>query len=316
MERFSKDLELTSSEVADLLAVHASTVKRWCNEGEIPSEKTSGGHRRVHLEDALAFARERGIVTVLSPFHPYEPHVWTALHEVRREGSFRRLHNLAMGWSVRGQMRRLTARFDALARDPEVPLCRFCDEGVRGLMARVGQAWAEGRLRVAEEHMVSQAMTEVLLKLRADQRDTKDREGWSDAPPVAVVGSVEGNQHHLGSLSVRLLLERLGWDVFYLGPDVPVEDFAVVQRGREASLVCVSLPPMAQAGDVARAVRVLSEFYDPDHPYSLALGGSVSQEMDPALLRGPFLDLRTFASCDSLRQALEAGFASTPAGAL
>jgi excisionase family DNA binding protein len=314
MERFNPGLTLTSSEVADLLAVHPSTVKRWCNDGELASEKTAGGHRRVHLEDALAFAREHGIANVLSPFHPYEPHVWTALKEVREKGSFKRLHTLAMGWVVRAQMRRLSALFDALAREPSVPLCRFCDEGVRGLMEMVGEAWAQGRLRVAEEHMVSQAMTEVLLKLRAEQRDPGVGEVWTDRPPVAVVGAMEGNQHHLGSLCIRLLLERLGWEVFYLGPDVPVEEFAVVQRGRDAALVCISLPPVAQAGDVARAVRILGEFYDPAHPYALALGGSVPVDMDPALLDGPFVGAQCFGSCASVREAIEAGFASPLAG--
>lgn len=315
MERFNPDLTLTSSEVADLLGVHASSVKRWSNDGEIPSEKTAGGHRRVHLEDALAFARARGIQTILSPFHPYEPHVWTALQEVRQEGSFKRLHQLAMGWVTRGQLRRLTALYDVLARDPSLPLCRFCDEGVRGLMVKVGQAWAEGRLRVAEEHMVSQAMTEVLLKLRSEEREARGRNGWHDGAPVAVVGTMEGNQHHLGSLCVRLLLERMGWEVFYLGPDVPVEEFAVVQRGRDAALVCVSLPPAAQPGDVSRAVRVLSEFYDPDRPYALALGGGVPQDLEPALLEGPFADVRCLGSCASLGDALEAGFASSLSGA-
>lgn len=315
MERFNPGLTLTTSEVADLLAVHASTVKRWCNDGEIVSEKTAGGHRRVHLEDALAFATDRGIPTVLSPFHPYEPHVWTALQEVRHQGSFRRLHGLAMGWVSRGQIRRLTALYDVVARDPSVPLCRFCDEGVRGLMAEVGQAWAEGRLRVAEEHMVSQAMTEVLLRLRAEHREARARNGWGDEAPVAVVGTMEGNQHHLGSLCVRLLLERLGWEVYYLGPDVPVEDFAVMQRGRDAALVCISLPPGAQAGDVSRAVRLLGDLHDPARAYTLALGGAVPQGMDPAVLEGPFTDVRCFGSCAQLREALESGFASTLAGA-
>lgn len=316
MERFNPDLTLTSSETAELLAVHPSTVKRWCNDGEIPSEKTSGGHRRIHLEDAVAFARDRGIATVLTPFHPYEPHVWTALQRVRQEGSFRRLHDLAMGWVARGNLRRLADLYDALARDPAVSLCTFCDEGVRGFMVHVGDAWAEGRLRVGEEHMVSQVMTEVLLKLRAEGREGARRTRGPGPVPVAVVGTMEGNQHHLGSLCVRILLEHLGWEVFYLGPDVPVEEFAVVQRGRDASLVCVSLPPAAQPGDVARAVRILGEFYDAAHPYALALGGAVSGAMGSDLVAGPFADVRIFEACQALGEALRGDFARPVAGAV
>lgn len=312
MERFNPELTLTTSEVAELLAVHASTVKRWCNDGDLPSEKTPGGHRRVHLEDAVAFARARDIPNVLTPFHPYEPHVWSALTEVRTLGSFRRLHTLAMGWVARGELRRLTALFDALVRDPAVPFCRFCDEGLRGFMGQVGEAWAEGRLRIADEHLVTQAMTEVLLKYRADQQDEAVGTRTEEGRPVAVVGALEGNQHQVGSLCVRILLERLGWDVYYLGSDVPVEEFAVIQRGREASLVCVSVPPGTQMGDLARALRILGEFYDPDRPYTLALGGGLPSLDGP--LGGPFAASRGFRSCLEMREALQADFVSVLSG--
>ena len=317
MERFNDDLTLTSSATAELLSVHPSTVKRWCNDGELAFDKTSGGHRRIHLGDAMDFARSRGIPTVLSPFHPYEAHVWTALRDVQENGDFHRLHALAMGWTTRGQIRRLALLFDALARVPSISLCQLCDEGIRGFMHHVGEAWAEGRLRVGEEHLVSQAMTEVLLKLRADIREDAERNRTGNAPaPVAVVGTMEGNQHHLGSLCVRLMLERMGWEVYYLGPDVPVEDFAVIQRGREATLACISMPPMAAPGDLARAVRILGEFYDPSHPYALAFGGSVPEDQAADLLRGPFQDAQVFGSCAGFRDAVQAGFGTAqPVGA-
>lgn len=307
MERFNPNLMLTTSEVAELLAVHPSSVKRWCNDGELPFEKTQGGHRRVHLEEAVAFARTRGMDTVLTPFHPFEPHVWSALQEVRFQGSFRRLHTLAMGWVVRGEVRRLGALFEAVARDPTLPFCSFCDQGVRGFMVQVGEAWAQGRLRIADEHLVTQVMTEVLLKLRDDQREDAVHGPAAAERPVAVVGTMEGNHHHVGSLCVRLLLERLGWEVYYLGADVPVEEFAVIQRGRDATLVCVSMPPGAQRGDVARVLRILTEFHDPSHPYALALGGGVPD--DVGSLDGAFAAGRAFASCEELREALLDGFA-------
>jgi len=305
MERFNPILTLTSSETAELLQVHPSTVKRWCNDGELASEKTAGGHRRLHLEDVMAFARARDIATVLSPFEPYEPHVWSSLREIRQEGSFRRLHALSMSWVARGQLRRLGLLYDALARDPSVGLARFCDEGVRDLMARVGEAWARGQLRVGEEHLVSQVMYEVLVKFRSEVRDDRAPTSNGVRRPVAVVGTMEGNQHHLGSMCVRILLELRGWEVFYLGPDVPIEDFGVVQRGRSAELVCISLAPPATVGEVARAVRVLAGLYDATQPYTLALGGSIHGDLDPGLLQGPFREVGIHDSVASLSDHLD-----------
>jgi len=313
MERFNEELTLTSSATAELLGVHPSTVKRWCNDGELAFDKTSGGHRRIHLGDAMDFAGSRGIVTVLSPFHPYEAHVWSALRDVREQEDFRRLHALAMGWTTRGQIRRIGLLFDALARTPSLSLCRFCDEGIRGFMRQVGDAWAEGRLRVGEEHLVSQAMVEVLLKLRTDIREEAGVGRNGTRAPVAIVGTMEGNQHHLGSLCVRLLLERLGWEVYYLGPDVPVEDFGVIQRGRDATLACISMPPKAAPGDLARAVRILGGFYDSSRPYTLAFGGDVPEDQVAEILRGPFRDAQVFGSCAAFREAIQGGFGTPSA---
>lgn len=42
---------LTSTEAADLLGVSAATVKRWSDEGALPSIRTRGGHRRFRRGD-------------------------------------------------------------------------------------------------------------------------------------------------------------------------------------------------------------------------------------------------------------------------
>ncbi len=318
MERFGTATTLTSSETAELLDVHPSTIKRWCNDGELAFATTPGGHRRIRIDDAVALADRKDIPNVLAPFHPYEAHVWKVLRQIREEGSFKRLHTLAMGWVGRGHLRRVSLLFDAVASHTGVGLSRFCDEAVGGFMKQVGEEWARGRLRVGEEHLVSQTMTEVLLKLRARLADDPTLSARAEDPvrgssaddsaPVAVVGTLEGNHHGLGALCVRLVLESEGWKVFFLGPDVPAEDFALIQRGREASLVCISMPYGASTGSLAKTVRGLSGLYDPSLPYALAFGGSGTG--DAVAVGGPFANVGIFSSCAELAESLASGFTS------
>jgi len=304
MERFNSDLFLTTTQVAELLSVHPSTVKRWCNEGDLAFDKTDGGHRRLHLHDVLSLSRERSIPTFLDPFTPYEGHVWTAVNQAVHGDSFHRAHSLAMGWLTRGHIRRISALFTALARQPGLSFARFCDEGIRGFMEEVGETWRAGRLRVGEEHMATEALIEVLIRMRDSNPSPSDEVG------LAIVGSMEGDRHTVGSLCVRLMLERRGWEVFFLGSDVPVEEFAAMQRAREAGLVCVSFAPPNTAADMKRAVRILGEFYQPDQPYSLALGGLLSD--DPFLddLDLPFRELGIFGSMADFDSRLESGLGS------
>jgi len=46
---------LNLSEAARLLGVHPSTVRMWADKGEIPSQRTSGGHRRFRRVDLEAW---------------------------------------------------------------------------------------------------------------------------------------------------------------------------------------------------------------------------------------------------------------------
>ena len=278
---------LTSSGAANLLSVHSSTVKRWCDEGTLPSEKTEGGHRRIRLKDVLEAGRARGLSTFLDPFHPWEANVWLAVTGVEEEGSFSRLHNLALGWLTRGETDLLGRLLFELAKRPSLPFAQFLDAGVRGFMIRVGEEWEGGRLVVGEEHMATQVVLEVLIRLR---------EGWEDLGmsdplprdplPVAIVGAMEGDNHDLGAQSIRILLEREGWRVYYLGANVPVEEFAEIQRSQGASLVCISFSPKNALPDLQRAVRVLGEFYRPDSGYALALGGTLADLPDKEIPAG------------------------------
>ncbi len=306
-------VELTSTETAALLDVHPSTVKRWCNDGELSYEQTPGGHRRIRVDSAVEFARQRGIRTILTPFRPFEPHVWTALRDVEN-GSYGALHALALQWARRGDFDRLEELYVALGRDGVVSFPDFCDFGIRGLMAAVGEEWQNGRLRVGDEHMVSQAVTGALVALRREWMDTQDSNldvsgnGASRPPrPVAVVGTIEGNQHQIGALCVRLLLERAGWKVFYPGADVPAEDFGVIQMSREASLVCVSLPPSGTMGDVSRTLEILGEFYDRARPYSVVFGGPSFIGLEGRVNDGPFESVSFLQECRTLTEALDSG---------
>lgn len=130
-----------------------------------------------------------------------------------------------------------------------------------------------------------------------------DREGG----PLAVVGAMEGDRHHLASLCLRIMLERRGWHVFYMGADVPVEDFAAIQKQHRASLVCVSFAPPNTGADMHRCVRILSEFYDARHPWSLVLGGGVHPLPSPEDMDAPFEAFRILSSLAEFADVLDSG---------
>jgi excisionase family DNA binding protein len=277
MQAFNSELFLTTSEAAELLEVHPSTVKRWTDAGELVSDKTEGGHRRIYLRDLLEFNGG----TWLAPFTPFESHVWLAVRDALRHDDYARIVSLAYGWLLRGHAGRISALVRDLGSRPDLPFERLCDEAIQPLMEEVGMAWRDGRLRIGEEHLASHAVMEGLFQLTRDES--------RDDAPVAVVGSMEGNRHEIGALCIRILLERAGWKVHFVGADTPPDEFAALQRTRKADLVCVSFSPACPVGQMRRCFEVLSEFYRPERPYDLVFGGKGTDAVED---EGPFRAFR------------------------
>jgi DNA-binding transcriptional MerR regulator len=117
------------------------------------------------------------------------------------------------------------------------------------LLREVGHRWEAGRLRPAQEHLVSSIVRSVLGGLlRAS--------GRPHASPRIVFATPAGERHELGLLSAALLAATAGYGVVYLGQDLPADDIAHAAATAGARIVIVSL---TTPGAVTRAeVRKLA----------------------------------------------------------
>ena len=83
-------------------------------------------------------------------------------------------------------------------------------------MERIGELWEQGEVTVADEHVATVLSYRVLLALQ---------ESLQIAPPRSrervVLAAVEGQAHVLGLRMVADVLEGAGFEVLYLGADVP-----------------------------------------------------------------------------------------------
>jgi MerR family transcriptional regulator, light-induced transcriptional regulator len=133
-------------------------------------------------------------------------------------------------------------RFDYTAVDREVgrlsallPPRDFVYDVVLPLMRDVGERWHDGRLSIAQEHMVSAVLHGVmgtLVRLHA-------------APPTAsrlLFASPEGERHEFGLLASAMLAGAAGLGVVYLGPSLPAREIAgaALESGATAVVLAVT----------------------------------------------------------------------------
>ena len=91
----------------------------------------------------------------------------------------------------------------------------FAADVVLPLAEAVGDMWALGKLPIAGEHLASEVVLHALKGgLRVNRR----------AGPMVVAGCLPGERHEWGVLATLAIVQEEGWQVHYLGADLPVEE--------------------------------------------------------------------------------------------
>lgn len=288
---------LTTSQAASLLDVHPSSIKRWCNEESLPCSYTPGGHRRIDLDDLLEFGQNRQLFSPLLDLRPHHRRAWRGLQEALHEDKYDTLTALAYDLLVDG-LPSLFIQFLRFLQEQELGLDLIFDHVLTPALQQVGERWYEGDLEIGDEHRVTHLVRDSLVQLL----DYGPENGTT--LPVALVGTSRDEQHEIGALMTRLILEQHGWTVVYLGLDVPYEEFALQQQKYGATLVCVSFTSLRGGiAEMRRFTQVLARFYESDFPYRLALGGAFTSSVtEPFLPQNPFLEVQTFENIRPFKQ--------------
>ena len=174
---------------------------------------------------------------------------------------------------------------------------RVADDLLLPGLARLGDAWADGRVSVAGEHAASHA---ALRRLAAAYQAAGLA---APASGAILVGLPPGARHELGALAFATAARRAGLPILYLGPDLPAADWVATAKRTESTLAVVGTPT---ATDAKAAVRVAQELQRERPTIRIAFGGRAANRAVQSLQRTS--DLRA-AQADAI--ALPDGIAAS-----
>src|SRR5690606_11746275 len=115
---------------------------------------------------------------------------------------------------------------------------RVVDDWLMPALVAIGEAWADGRISVAGEHLLSYAVSRRLAAAyeAAGSRPTR---------PVVVIGLPTGARHELGILAFAVAARRAGFATTYVGADLPADDWDAAVSARAAAAVVLAVPRAA-----------------------------------------------------------------------
>jgi methanogenic corrinoid protein MtbC1 len=147
---------------------------------------------------------------------------------------------------------------------------RFLDELVAPLLREIGVRWRGGALRPAHEHAAVAVIKQVVgWMLERARQGTTGRK--------LVVGTLTGEKHELGALLAATVAAMEGWQVVFLGQDLPGEEIALTVRSVDATAVGVSVVNPLDIEGVPEQLRRLVDELPAGVP--VMLGGAAAADV-------------------------------------
>ncbi len=247
------------------------------------SRLTSGGHRigdiaALTLDELKQLAKD------------FPPEVLAPVTTGRPPAEVSELMEAALDAVANLDSRGLESVLDRALVDLSKPLLR--NELLVPLLEEIGERWRDGKLRVAHEHMASSIVAAFLTSMNA-------RYQVAPGAPMVAIATPASQMHELGALLAASYAYESGWDVLYLGPNLPAEDLADAARTRGAQAVLLSLVfPHGDTGTSAE-LRELRRLVGPQLP--IIVGGQAVQSYLGVLVE---IDARIVLNSSDLEQAL------------
>ncbi|MCC7448546.1 MAG: MerR family transcriptional regulator [Anaerolineae bacterium] len=142
-------------------------------------------------------------------------------------------------------------------------------------LVEIGEAWHRGDIFISTEHFATTYLRGRLLALL---------QAYSHRPdmPVIFVGCAPSERHEVGALIFAVMLRQQGYNVVYLGQDVPIEDIVRSAAQEHPALVCLS----ANSAPTALLLRDMQNHLDQIEPPAPVFGyGGRAFDIDPDLRR-------------------------------
>lgn len=248
--------------------IKPDTLRAWERRYGLPSpERTDGGHRlysqrdmdivrwlMAQQEDGLSISKAvklwhrlegSGDDPLITAFNETGEDMLRketpTIYEVVRETS---LEEMRQGWiqaclrfdnaSAQGVLSRAFANY---------PMKDVLHHVLQRGLAQIGMLWFEKKATIQQEHFASALALQRLHALIAD------------APPPTLdakvlIGGTVDEAHEFAPLMVNLLLRYRGWEVIYLGPNVPALELEATLQKTRAQLVVLTAEQLFTAANL------------------------------------------------------------------
>lgn len=231
---------LSPKELAQVIGVSESSLKRWADDGRVRVTRTMGGHRRITVQEAVRFAREARLPIArpdLLGIHQTSKLSADARH-IDADQAAQMLEKMLVegrGEEARGLILDLYLKGKSVAW--------LCDGPIRQAMAKVGEIWGHDSKGIYIEHRATDVCIHALTQIRSLVAQPHLEDALPDDQPTrpyAVGGAPPNDPYLLGSLMSACVCAEAGYVDVNFGANLPLNALVDAVEQYQPKLVWLS----------------------------------------------------------------------------
>jgi MerR family transcriptional regulator, light-induced transcriptional regulator len=255
--------QVSPKQLARALRVSESSVKRWCDQGEIATVRTAGGHRRIAIADVVEFLQKReyrvacpemlGMPVTSGSTERMLDRAQPTLREALLSGDEQQARGMVLDLFV--------ANHD---------LSAILDEVLARSLNEIGDLWSCGDADVYQERRACEISLRILHEIRQVIPAPEPSAG------LAIGGTPECDPYHVPNAMVDLVLRRGGWDTHNLGVGLPFITLQAAIQHHRPRLFWMSVSHIDRETDFVRDYETLYVGTPPETAF--VVGGKALHE--------------------------------------
>ena len=209
---------LNSNEVASIMGVNVSTIKRWTDSGKLDCYQTVGGHRKFLLSHLKSFLNEKINkklkINVIEYLNKGEKELVQRIDRV----DYVYLRDCLFQLGLQQKVDSIHAIINSLLINGESQH-RIYDRLILNVLNRIGNLWSKDKLSISDEHIVSETIRNVMYRINSEisPNDVK-------IAKKVICMSLTNDEHEIPLIMIQSILAEMNISITNLGPNLPVPE--------------------------------------------------------------------------------------------
>lgn len=215
----------SAPELAKLLSVNVSTVKRWVDNGLLSADVTTGGHRKISAAHLTAFIR-------------HQPKLARSSYIIKRMASLGNKKSFDYRKYYSALFRAKTTSVQNALVDYYISghsVTDIINEIVLPVLVTIGARWREGSLSISDEHRMT-----FILRAQLSALESMVVVPVRKKYRTALLACVTDEYHEIPLLLLSVLLKQAGWQCVILGIHTPPREVVRAAVEGQVDLICLA----------------------------------------------------------------------------